>query len=345
MGDNEVKKEKAIDLCNAKFIRNGKHVNVEIKIPTPQKLYKFYALNENSIKVVAEQTIFFSPNNLLNDVLEGNFETLWNFDNFTKNESINRGFRDEIIYRVSQYKKDFLQCRGIFSMSSNYKNELLWIHYTNESGFCLEFDTEKLSSTFNHNNGKEHSYFFPISYYKPIQLIDFNSYCDCEIIADKQDVNALLPIMYCLAAKEYHWSYEEEWRLLINHDNFNYVSDATNILDDATKDDEKDKVNGNNLDIDSSLITKVILAPRFFNNSRFNKQQVLGRNIELLNFKDNEDGKQTQKFLLNLQKHYPNCIYQIEKIANLNLIERNITTKIEIIDISERYVKIKKVKL
>lgn len=101
---------------------------------------------------------------------------LWSFENFKINENINIGFREAIINNNHNFKIDFLCWRGIFSMSDDFKNELLWIHYTNEVGFCFEFDVEKLKNFFKINNGINHSYFFPISYNDPITKIDFNKY-------------------------------------------------------------------------------------------------------------------------------------------------------------------------
>lgn len=151
--------------------------------------------------------------------------------------------------------------------------------------------------------------------------------------------------MYSLAVKEAHWKYEKEWRLLINHQKFNYISDPNHILSDESKKDENNKTIGNNLEIERDIITKVILAPRFFNNNRFNKHELLDRDIEVFNFKLDGEGQKAYKLLKNLHKHYPASIYQINKVTNDNFIEREITTKIEIIDISEYYIKIKKLKI
>ena len=337
---------KILDLTNLKLTNKGKKINLDFKIDVPKNLYKYYALNEYSVNGIKNGTIFFSPNNLLNDVLEGNFEILWGFENFKNNENILQDFRDRITNGASDYKKDFLRWRGVFSMSEDFKNELLWIHYTNESGFCLEFDTKKLENYFKTNIGNDHTYFFPISYNNPVTQIDFNNYIYFDEKKDNQNIDALLPIMYCLAVKENHWEYEKEWRLLINNQNFNYVSDVNQIIDDKTKADENGKTKGNNLQIDRTLITKVILAPRFFNNNRFNKHEILERGFEVYNFKINEEGNYAKQLLKNIFEHFPNCIFQIDKVVTTqNIVGREITTRIEIIDISESYIIIKKIKL
>lgn len=336
---------KPLDLNNVKFTKNGKYVNIDIKIESPKNLYKFYSLNTNNVKGVKNSTIFFSPNNLLNDVLEGNFDMLWDFDNFSKNEDVHENFKLGIIKNTLAYKKEFLRWRGVFSMSHDFKNELLWIHYTNESGFCFEFDVEKLNNFYKTNIGYNHSYFFPISYHNPITKIDFNEYCIFSQNDNEQEIDALLPIMYCLAVKEAHWDYEMEWRLLINHEKFNYVADQNQIINDESKEDEYNKIIGNNLEIDRNIITKVILAPRFFNNNRFNKYELFENGIEIYNIKDNNEGKLAYELLYNLKKHYSDCIFQINKVSNFNIVKREINFKIEIIDVTENYVKLKKIKL
>lgn len=333
---------KQLNLKNVKLTNNGKQIDVDVKLEIPKTLYKFYALNDYNIKGVENGTIFFSPNNLLNDILEGNFELLWDFENLLKNEKVDTNFRAQLISGINKSKIDFLSWRGIFSMSDDYKNELLWIHYTNEAGFCFEFDVEKLKNFFKVNNGVNHSYFFPISYNDPITKIDFNKYSKFSQINNKQEIDALLPLMYSLAVKEAHWKYEKEWRLLINHQKFNYISDPNHILSDESKKDENNKTIGNVLEIDRDIITKVILAPRFFNNNRFNKHELLDRDIEIFDFKDHREGQNAYKLMKNLHKHYSSSIYQINKVANKSFIEREINTKIEIIDISQHYLKIKK---
>ena len=79
---------KPLDLKNVIFSKEGKYIDVQLKLKAPEKLYKFYALNDYSVKSIENGTIFFSPNNLLNDVLEGNFELLWDFESFKNKKKV-----------------------------------------------------------------------------------------------------------------------------------------------------------------------------------------------------------------------------------------------------------------
>ena len=99
---------KQLNLKNVKLTNNGKQIDVDVKLEIPKTLYKFYALNDYNIKGVENGTIFFSPNNLLNDVLEGNFELLWDFENFKTNDNINLDFRKAITNNNHNFKIDFL---------------------------------------------------------------------------------------------------------------------------------------------------------------------------------------------------------------------------------------------
>lgn len=335
---------KILDLKNVTFQKSesSKYLDVAPKIEVPQYLYKFYALNKFSVTNIEANNIFFSSANQLNDVLEGNFELLWDFENFKKNKNVYPDFQEKIIRGSDGFKKDFLRWRGIFSVSEVLNNELLWIHYTNEAGFCLEIDTLKINDVFQTNSGLNHSYFYPISYHDPVTKIDFNDYAEFTEVNNKQHINALLAIMYCLSVKEIHWAYEKEWRLSINNEKFNYQSDLNDIISDEKKEFEGNKAKSNNLEIDPNIFNKVILGTRFFNNNRFNKVEKFQDNIELYGFKNNEEGKFAQRLLKSLSKNFKDSVYQINKVAANNIISREINLRIEIIDIQDEYVKIKK---
>lgn len=337
----EIDLTKTLDLDNVRFTNNNGVVDVNIKIPAPKNLYKYYSLNKNSISGLENSTIFFSQANLLNDILEGNFELLWDFEKFKKS-NLKQEHKTDIIENISIYKKEFLRWRGVFSMTNNLKNELLWIHYTNESGFCLEFDSDELISFFNLNNNINQDFYFPISYPKKIKQVDFNElYFNNEVTGF---IDIKLAILNCFAVKENHWDYEKEWRLMLNREKFNYFSEPTLILDDKTKEEEIDKLKGGNIEIDRKIISKIILAPLFFNNSRFNKhEKIIDKfEYEIFIFKNSEDGKLAKQLLINLKKHYFDKIYQIDKIVVDKEICRDIRFKIDIIDIGDSFVKIKR---
>ncbi len=132
----EIDSSKTLDLNNVRFTNISGVVDVDIKIPTPKNLYKYYSLNKNSVSGLENSTMFFSQANLLNDILEGNFEILWDFEKFKKSD-LTQEHKSFIIKNISTYKEKFLSWRGIFSMTNNLKNELLWRLSEKAASFIL----------------------------------------------------------------------------------------------------------------------------------------------------------------------------------------------------------------
>lgn len=310
--------------------------------PIPENLYKYYSLMDYNIKGIYNNTIFFSQVHLLNDILEGNFKNLWNFETF-KDDSLIEEIHKEKIINTTDYEKEFLEIRGIFSACEDYKNDLLWVHYTQESGYCLEINTHELLNYLEQQHKNDY-WFYPINYPQNLSPLPFDNYIELyeenhgNFIRNYIDIN--LPIFYTLSTKEHHWHYEKEWRILLRSKKFNYIVSPTQIIDDKSKEIENKEKKGGNIEISDKVIEKVILAPHFFNNSRFNHyyyNKDLG--VELFHFKNNDEGKLAYDFLNVINQKYPNNIYQVDKILQNNVLQREISKSIEIIDISESYVK------
>ncbi len=101
---------------------------------------------------------------------------------------------------------------GIYSLSTNYKDELLWAHYANSHrGFCIEFELEVLLNS--HTNNPV--YHFPVHYSKnppEFELADMGSK-ESEMIVKK-----------LLGYKSKRWRYEAEHRI-ITQKNGNHLYD------------------------------------------------------------------------------------------------------------------------
>ncbi|MDI9310253.1 MAG: DUF2971 domain-containing protein [Limnohabitans sp.] len=341
-----------LNLVKAKFTFEEKTTNVTIDIcknvDFPEKLYKYYSLSDYSLKALKNSTIYFSHAHLLNDVMDGNF-SLWNMENFIiHHQKITGESRENTIKSVKKLVKELsnkvLECRGVLSLSDTYKNELLWIHYTNESGYCLEFETDNLKKCINQNREENDCLIFPISY-DNLKQIDFFKYIAYEKKKDKIEYEAILAILYCFAQKGKFWKYENEWRFLLRDRKFNPISFPTEIINDDEKLIEDDRKSGGNIQINKDAISKVILAPLFFNNSRFNKLEIIDTNIYIYNFKDNNNGKSSKEFLEILKNSFNNKIYQVVKLVQNELIIRELIYKIEIIDIGNNYIKLIKTQI
>lgn len=349
-------KSEPLNLGWASFINNNGTIEVELKKSKPDKLYKYYSLNNHSIEALEKRTIYFSHVNLLNDIMDGELNLLWDlkgFINIKKNDlkkiiNIPKG-KDEEQYLEHYLKNvtipDFLRCRGVLSLTASYKNELIWVHYCNEKGFCLEINTSKFENFLDREKSKDNYLFFPISYPPKLKPIDFDKYILTTTIIDnykkKQSVDAQLPIIFGLATKDQHWSYEDEWRILLKDRKFNAMSHPLNIINDREKEMENNFKSGGNLRIEQNIIEKIILAPLFFNNDRFNQRIEYKKNVVAYFFKNNDEGKLTQKFLAIIKDNFNDKIYMIDKKLNENKeIYRDINYKIDIIDIDSNYVKV-----
>jgi hypothetical protein len=338
-----------LNLENAKFTHKGnKNIEINIKTEVPKKLYKYYSLSDYSLNGLKNNTLYFSHSHLLNDVMDGNF-MLWNFDAFLKEfhkETNNVHQNETILNELRNLTEKFLKNRGILSLSDNYNNELLWIHYTNESGYCIEIETQVLKKSLEKNRKKDELYFFPISYGE-LKQINFNEHVEKSIISDnsktkERNIDANLPILYTFAQKDVFWKYENEWRFLLKDLKFNSISFPISIINDAQKEYEDDKKSDGNVEIQKEAITKIILAPLFFNNSRFNNLEYDGLNVKIYNFKENNSGKSTKAFLEILKSQFSDRIFQVDKIVKNEIVYREILYKIEIIDIGNNYIKIQK---
>lgn len=340
-----------LDLENAKFINDGNKINIDLKIKVPEKLYKYYSISNNSINSIKNGTLYFSHAHLLNDIMDGNF-MLWDTKEFIteyKKEREIKGTNDHEFSKdiLKKLIKPFLECRGILSLADTYKNELIWAHYCVENGYCLELDRLQLENNLKENRSEKDCHFFPVSYEKDLKQINFLEYISFKIVPkninfESKKVDAILPLLYCFAQKDECWKYEKEWRFLLIDRKFNSISHPLEIIDDEQKSLEDSRKSGGNITINKNVIHRIILAPLFFNNTRFNNHEILNSNMEIYNFKKNNEGKITREFLEVLKSDFKNKIFQVDKVIKKNIVVRDIKYQIDIIDIGETFVKIKK---
>jgi hypothetical protein len=92
----------------------------------------------------------------------------------------------------------------------------MWAHYDHETGFAIQFNTLELKKSLNDlNNDIKYWDLHPVQYckeLKPVRVLSRN--------------NELEPV--CLAyisnVKLKEWTYEHEWRLLVQKENMGYMS-------------------------------------------------------------------------------------------------------------------------
>ncbi len=145
---------------------------------------------------------FFSASlESLNDIQEAkikiNGTQIDVFDIFLKSatsHSVDNSFKDILENFIKEANK-----YGIYSLSKNYDNELLWAYYSNShQGFCIEYDLDILKQC-----QLNQEFFNDVEYHKDIPIIELN-----DIFEPKDLVKKIL------ATKSIAWEHEEEFRIV-----------------------------------------------------------------------------------------------------------------------------------
>ncbi|MCB6062559.1 DUF2971 domain-containing protein [Flavobacterium psychrophilum] len=335
-----------LDLNKVKFTNANGEISVNVKIDFPENLYKYYCIDKNSNSSLKNSSLFFSHAHLLNDVMDGNF-SLWNLDEHIekyKRETKNTSDTLTLIRsHLIQLINPILQYRGILSLTDCYKNELFWVHYTKDLGYCIQMNTQELDN-FLREKYKSKVLFFPINYGE-LKSINFHEKVIYETDGEYQSIDAKIPICYSFSVKDKFWNYENEWRFFLNHEDFEHISNPLEIISDELKKVELDNLSKRNIKINNEIIEKVILALYFFNNDRFNKIEVDNQLNEIFWFKvDTCEYESLYNFLTTLKVQYNNRIEQIDKVLNYenNIVQRKLQFKVQILELTKEFVKIKR---
>lgn len=228
----------------------------------PQFLSKYYSLNERNIDAFLNQEIYVSQPDQFNDLFDLNY-LLLNFDNITleqifeygshlndkKKERLELDFNSNRVKVIQQIKdtvyQDLLQNFGIFCLTSEIDNELMWAHYTNNSGFAIEFDW----SRFNDYLGP-----FPINYFDKNKL-DFSK------------VNLSLGLFVEALTKKTNWHYENEYRMFFKHKEY----ERFRVSGLFTQENNELIINGKKIKLierkrkyDNNCIKRIVLGFSFF---------------------------------------------------------------------------------
>lgn len=187
------------------------------------KFYKYY--DDEKFKVIFNESgvsIRFSQISALNDPFEARINFISHLENHDKNLekeilSFNPSQKelDRIRHETKSRRDHFSQKKeieldkainksiGIFCLSSNPLNKLMWSHYTNSyKGFCIEFDFK------NHVECSLPNRIFPVNYTNKRVL-----YSEKFLAGDKDHMQSITEL---LTSKDNIWSYENEYRAIAN---------------------------------------------------------------------------------------------------------------------------------
>lgn len=192
----------------------------------PGLIYKYCPLNLNSLRVLIDNKLYLGPPINFNDPFEGDFEfkkanKLPDKDILVK--LFGKPRVDLSLYSLADYNeitefylRNLIKNKyGVSCFSTINNNPLMWGHYSDSrKGICLEFDTTKLISSFDKLYSNQNVKLEKVRYTKKLLKLEAKLKGN-NILYGKDRYNFL-------SIKQRHWSYEKEYRLIVNIDDDNY---------------------------------------------------------------------------------------------------------------------------
>lgn len=179
-------------------------------------VYKYRSGTTRDIEALMNNQFYASSMEKLNDIQEGKIiidnQEIELFDLLVKNSVSNFdiSIKKDLNNLMQIYKNS-----GVYSLSKDYKNELLWAYYADShKGFCIEYDFNILKSyPCNEDN------FFDVKYSKNVPIINLGSIFDISILKKS------------LVTKSLSWKHEDEIRILMPFQGmFNYFTRAVKSI-------------------------------------------------------------------------------------------------------------------
>lgn len=239
----------------------------------PPRVFKFYPLNEYSIDAFLNHYLFLSHPFHLNDLMDTSGYAI---DMRGMTSELYKKLKAQIINQaplivngVDFCKLDFEKDKnceilrraisdsyfcfgGIVSLSSKDRfNELMWSHYTNETGFMVEFDTVALLKSIELN--KLNSRFKTLDI-RPINYKPNPVSVSCVQHPDIEYIN-----ITNATQKKDDWMYENEWRIIATSYTFLGLPKSLTLQSEEYLDVTKRR-----LYYDPSSIRRIFLGKKFF---------------------------------------------------------------------------------
>ena len=239
----------------------------------PTSVFKFYPLTYYNIEAFVQHYLFLSHPYHLNDLMDTRGYVI---DTRNITPEIYDKLRNQIInysplivngvdFSKLNYKIDrdyeilrkaisdsYFCFGGMVSISFKDRfNELMWSHYTNETGFMVEFDTLALLKSIKFHKLNNH---FKTLDIRPINYRPNPIGVSCVQHPDIEYIN----ITNATQKKE-DWKYEHEWRIIATSYNFLGLPKSLAVQDEKYLDVSKRK-----LYYDPSSIKRIFLGKKFF---------------------------------------------------------------------------------
>jgi len=193
--------------------------SIEHNKEKPENIFKFYALNKFGVDALIKGYFYASHPIELNDSLDSSRFLMYTskkleFDFYerlidgalSKDELVelyNKDINNENLctWYITKHYDITKNLFGIISTTAKENNVLMWSHYTQELGFQIKFNTQKLENSIKSKLNAEEEYLglYPINYCERLIPIDISPY-------DQM----FIPLAYSTNVKLNKWSYEDE---------------------------------------------------------------------------------------------------------------------------------------
>lgn len=286
----------------------------------PEIIYKFYGFENHHVNAFLESYLYAAHPFELNDILDcssdliftskqldvSEYERLYqdsgtseNLKTYYKNDKDNRQFISTALSVLSNIY-------GIISLTAEKNHPLMWAHYAQEKGFQIKFETKKLEESIQgklKKNNEECYGFFPVNYVKKIEPIDIQKFSH----------GISVPFLYSTNVKLKNWSYENEWRLIVNKELMGVPNSKRgfNRLCDFPSEKKNRYVY-----YDKEVIKEICVGRNFFNSKAYEVKWLSdNKRIKVKPIKPHKKNKEIEsynnriKFLNHILENFSNCFY------------------------------------
>ncbi len=202
---------------------------------------------------------------------------------------------------------------GIISTTASEYNLLMWPHYTQENGFQIKLNSEKLEESIKQNLNEAEDYlgFYPINYCKHLRVIDVSDY-----------QSMFIPIYYVTNVKTKKWKYEEEWRFVVGKQNMGVPYSKVGLM---SRKDYLVKTENRYVHYNPKLIEEITVGHNFFNARRFDIKwlDAISIRITLKNKETNPDYETESLFLDYISEFFHEKFYHCGR--KFEYIENNLS--------------------
>lgn len=207
----------------------------------PEVLYKYRALDENTIKTITDEYVWFSAPSHFNDPFDCQLEigndapskqehqaiVARRLQNLERETGVRIGFSEpaidiydgdflsqgfcQMVYGLREHLQSELQELGVLSLAANYDSTTMWGHYADSHrGICIGYKTREMFA-----DDHLHEYTIPVEY-KSASDISFNVfelYEELNVSMSRQSTESAI-FNRLLSTKVSDWEYEDEWRIV-----------------------------------------------------------------------------------------------------------------------------------